>query len=331
MAAALVAVLALLPPLLGFHPYYLSVLWTALLYATLATAWNLLAWGGPISFGHAAFFGLGAYGAALASLRGLSPWAAVVVGGVAAALGALGIGPAAARLRGASLALATLAYAELWRGVALNWTAVSGGGAGLVGIPPLPLPAVHAAGYYLALAVLAAALAVFAAVRRSRLGLALAALREAPERAMLLGIRPMGWTLAAFALSAGLTGLAGALYAHTVRVLEPDLAFGRFFSILPLVLAMVGGLHSLLGPAVAALLLHLLSELVLHPLAPALHRLPYALALIAVLLLLPGGLASLPRRGAPPPFRTSPRDGAGKAGARTGVPPSREGGTPSEA
>jgi branched-chain amino acid transport system permease protein len=301
MAAALVAVLGLLPLALGFHPYYLSVLSTALLFATLATAWNLLALGGAISFGHAAFFGLGAYGAALTALRGVSPWAAIAVGGGAAVLGALVIGAAAVRLRGASLALATLAYAELWRGIALNWTAVSGGGAGLVGIPPLPIPAGlpgaltrgPAGGYYVALAVLAAALALVAGVRRSRLGLALDALREAPERAMLVGLRPIGWMLAAFALSAGLTGLAGGLYAHTVRVVEPDLAFSRSFSILPLVLATVGGLDSLLGPAVAALLLHLSSELLLHPIAPALHQLPYALALIAVILGLPGGLASL--------------------------------------
>ncbi len=307
MPAVLVTLLALLPPAIGFQPYYVWVLSTALLSATLGTAWNLLAYGGQISFGHAAFFGLGAYGAALVSMRGVSPWAAIAAGGAVAVVGALAIGALSARLQGASLALATLAWAELLRGIALNWTPLSGGGAGLVGIPPLPAPAAlavdlgrgHVGGYYLSLALLAAALAAFALMKRGRLGLALAALREAPERAPLLGLRPTAWKLAAFALSALLTGVAGGLYAHTVRVVEPDLVFSRSFSITPLVLATFGGLYTVLGPAVAALLLHLLSELVLHPIAPALHQLPYALALILVILYLPGGLASLvgaPRR-----------------------------------
>ena len=299
--AALVATLALLPPLISFHPYYLYVLSTAFLFATLATAWNLLAYGGQISFGHAAFFGLGAYGAALTSLAGVSPWAAIAAGGAVAVVGALMIGAAAARLGGAALALATLAYAELWRGIAQNWTAVSGGGAGLVGIPPLPALAAgpldltrgHAGSYYVSLAVLAAALGVFGLMTRSRLGLALRAVREAADRAALLGIRPITWKLASFALSALLTGLAGGLYVHMVRVVEPDLVFGRFFSIVPLVMAMFGGLHSVLGPALAALGLHLVSELLLPPVAPALHQLPYAVALIVVILYLPGGLASL--------------------------------------
>ncbi|MBI2554734.1 MAG: hypothetical protein HYV92_10035 [Candidatus Rokubacteria bacterium] len=89
------------------------------------------------------------------------------------------------------------------------------------------------------------------------------------------------------------SGLAGGLYVHMVRVVEPYLVFNRYFSILPLVMATFGGLHTLLGPALAALGLYLVSELLLHPYVPAFHQLPYALALIAVVLYLPGGLAGL--------------------------------------
>jgi len=299
-----VLLLVAVPPLTGFHPYYLYVLSTAFLFATLAAAWNLLAYAGQISFGHAAFFGLGAYGAALTSLAGLSPWGAIGVGGIVGALGALGIGLASARLRGPYLALATLAYAEAWRGVALNWTGLTGGGSGLIGLPPLTaldwLPLDLARGragtYYLSLAFLVGVLGSFAAVLRSRVGLAFAAVREEEERASLLGVRPLPWKLLAFALSALFTALAGGLYVHTVRVVEPDLVFSRHFSILPLVMATVGGLGSLLGPVAAALGLYLVSELVLHPYAPALHQLPYALALVAVVLYLPGGLAGLRAR-----------------------------------
>ncbi len=311
LAAGALGILLLvaLPPLFRFHPYYLYLLSTAFLFGTLATAWNLLAYAGPISFGHAAFFGLGAYGAALASLAGMSPWWAIGLGGIIGVLGALGIGLASVRLRGAYLALATLAYAEVWRGIAFNWIDLTGGGAGLIGIPPMTglrwLPLDFTRGrtgsYYLSLAFLLAVLGSFAAVLRSRVGLAFAAIREEEERASLLGLRPLPWKLLAFALSALFTALAGGLYVHTVRVVEPDLVFGPYFSILPLVMATVGGLHTLLGPVAAAFVLYLVSELIFHPYAPALHQLPYALALAGAALYLPGGLAGLfiRRRAAP--------------------------------
>ncbi len=296
--------LILLPPLSGFHPYYLYLVSTGLLFGTLATSWNILAYAGQVSFGHAAFVGLGGYGAALASLHGLSPWAAIALGGGLGAAGAVIIGLASGRLRGASLALATLAYAEMWRAIAQNWDEVTGGGAGLIGIPalptlPWPSPDVsggRAGGYYLSLALLASVLAVFAGILRSRLGLALAAVREEEERAGLLGVHPLPWKLLAFGLSGFWSALAGGLYVHTVRVVEPDLVFSLHFSILPLVMATFGGVGTLLGPAGAALGLYLASELFLHPYVPAFHQLPYALALIVVALYAPGGLGTLFRR-----------------------------------
>ncbi len=300
-ALTALVILVALPPVLGFQPYLLYLLATAFLWASVASAWNVLAYAGQISFGHAAFFGLGAYAAALVSLAGLSPWGAIVAGGVAGAGGAVLIGFASQRLRGAYLALATLAYAEVWRGVALNWTDVTGGGAGLIGIPPLPtiawLPAPvtsgRAGGYYGALTILIAVLILFALILRSRVGLAFAAVREEEERASVLGLRPLPWKLLAFALSGVFTGLGGALYAHLVRVVEPDLVFNRYYSILPLVMATFGGLGTLLGPAAAAIALYLLSELVLHPVDPVLNQLGYAFVLILVVVHRPGGLSGL--------------------------------------
>jgi branched-chain amino acid transport system permease protein len=291
--AAVFLVLAALP-LFGPPAYYLHLFSMAYLFATLATAWNLLAYGGQVSFGQAAFFGLGAYAAALASLHGASPWLAITLGGAVSAVGGVAVGFAAGRLNGAALALATLATAELLRGVARNWTALTGGGSGLVGIPSLPsllamplgLGGGRIGAYHLSLATLGAALALFAAVVRSRAGLALAALREGETRGTLLGLRPLPWKVLAFALSGVATGLAGAVYAHTLGTVEPDVVFGPSFSIAPLVTATLGG-RGLLGPAVAAVAFYLVSELVFHPLAPTLHQLPYALALIAVALVLP--------------------------------------------
>jgi len=291
LAIALLVLAAL--PLLGTPAYYLYLLSMAYLFATLATAWQLLAHGGQVSFGQAAFFGLGAYGAAVTSLHGASPWLAITLGSALSAVGGAAVGLAAGRLTGAALALATLATAELLRGVALNWTGLTGGGSGLVGIPSVPsLPAIplefngRVGAYYFSLATLAAALALFAAVVRSRAGLALAALREGETRGTLLGLRPLPWKILAFALSGVSTGLAGAVYAHMLGAVEPNVVFGSFFSIAPLLMATLGG-RSLLGPAAAAVTFYLVSELVFHPLAPALHQLPYALALIAVALFLP--------------------------------------------
>ena len=296
--AALAVALLVLPPAIGLPAYYLHLLATALVLATLASAWSVLAWGGQISFGQAAFFGVGAYAAALAAINGVASWAALTLGAAAgAATGAL-MSAAALRLRGAPLALATLAFAEIGRGIALNWERLTGGGAGIVGIPPLPGAASspRAAAYYTALLLLAVTLSAFTWMKGSRMGLALAAVREDEERASLLGVNPAVWKVAAFLLSGGLTGAAGGLYAHMVRVVEPDLVFSSWYSLAPLIMATLGGSRTALGPAAAAVGLYLASELVLQPLAPALHQVGYALSLIAAVLFLPAGLGGLPGR-----------------------------------
>jgi branched-chain amino acid transport system permease protein len=303
---AAVLVLALAGPLLlRFDPYALYVLGAAFRWATLASAWSLLAFAGQISFGHAVYFGAGAYASALLSQRaGWSPWLAVVAAVGVGAVVAVPIGLTAQRLAGAYLALATFGYAEGGRLIALNWTTLTGGGAGLIGIPALPaLPGLpleltrdRTGGYYLALGLLLLALGAFAGLRRTRVGLAWAAIRESRERAQLLGVSPAPYTLLAFACSGALTAAGGALYAHAVRFIEPDLVFGRALSLLPLIMAVFGGVHALLGPVAGALLLYLVSEVVLQPALPRLHQLPYAAALILAVLVLPKGLAGLVRR-----------------------------------
>jgi branched-chain amino acid transport system permease protein len=296
-AVAALALALAVPPLVGFDPYYLYVLGTGWLWATLACAWGLLAFAGQVSFGHAAYFGAGAYASALLSQSaGWHPWLALGAAGLVGAAVAIPMGLGARRLGGAPLALATFAYAEVCRLVALNWTALTGGGAGLVGIPSLPLGRERVGHYYVALGVLVAALVIVAGLRRTPVGLAWAAIRERESRAELLGLTPAPYKLLAFACSGALTALGGALFAHAVRYIEPDLVFGRGLSLLPLVMATFGGAHSLLGPPAGALMLYLLSEVVLQPTLPRLHQLPYAVALVLVVLVLPRGLAGIARR-----------------------------------
>ncbi len=212
------------------------------------------------------------------------------------------MGLAAHRLGGAYLALATLAYAEGGRVVAHLAVGLTGGSAGLVGIPALPplplgLPVEftreRAGAYYLALALCLLALGLGAGLARTRVGLAWAAIREREPRAQLLGVAPTPYKVLAFACSGGVTAVGGALYAHAVRYVEPDLVFGRGISLLPLVMATFGGVHTRFGPPAGALGLYLASELLLQPVFPRLHQLPYALALVAVILWLPHGLAGL--------------------------------------
>jgi branched-chain amino acid transport system permease protein len=294
------------PALVALDAYLLYLGATACLWAALATAWALLAYAGQVSFGQAAFFGVGAYASALLTQRaGVSPWLGVLTAGLAGAVAAAPIGLTAHRLRGAYLALGTLAYAEALRLVALNWTGLTGGGSGLVGIPDLPMPWLDASvalsrgrvgGYYVALALLLAALAIAASLRRSRAGLAWAAIRECEGRAAQLGVAPTPYKVLAFVCSGAVTAAGGALYAHAVRFVEPDLVFGRSLSLLPLVMATFGGTLALLGPAGGALVLYLGSELIFQPLLPRLHQLPYALALVVAVLALPRGLAGLGRR-----------------------------------
>lgn len=294
------------PALVGFDPYLLYIGGTACLWAALATAWGLLAYAGQVSFGQAAFFGAGAYTSALLAQRaGLSPWLGVLAAALVGAGVAAPIGLAAGRLRGAYLALGTLAYAEALRLVALNWTDLTGGGSGLVGIPDLPaagLPAGLApargrtGGYYVALALLAGTLGLAALLRRGRTGLAWSAIRECEERAGQVGVPATPYKVLAFVCSGAITAVGGALYAHAVRFVDPDLVFGRTVSLVPLVMATFGGVLSLLGPPAGALVLYLGAELVFQPLMPHLHQLPYALALVVTVLCLPRGLAGLVSR-----------------------------------
>jgi branched-chain amino acid transport system permease protein len=278
--------------LLPWSPYHSSLVTMALLFALLAASWHLLALGGRLSFGHAAFFGVGAYASALlASRSGLDVWAAVPGGGLAAAAVALPVGALSLHLKGPYFSLATFAAAEILRILTTQWTSLTGGTWGLIGLPPLP-----AKGSLLAAGGIGAVLLVHVFLGRSRWGLALAALRQQQERAEGLGVPSRPLLFAALATSAAFAGLAGALYAHHVRSLEPATAFSLLFSVLPLVMTLFGGMASPAGPLLGAGILYFLDELLLQPRFPMGHQLLYAAAILLVLLGAPEGLAGLARR-----------------------------------
>lgn len=272
--------------------------------AALGQAWNLAGgFGGLTSFGHTVFFGVGASAAAVVQTRfGLSPWLGLPV---AAALGTVvgyGIGAAAFRagLRGSYFALVTLAFAEVFR-VLANSLEITGGGLGI--LIPLRIGADNfqfadrRASYAMALGLLGLTIAAAMWLRRSRFGAQLAAVREAEDAARALGIDPVRTKARALALSGGLTALGGVLYAQTYLYVGPSIAFGVERSVEMLLVAMVGGAGTVLGPVLGAIVLHAVAEgsrAVVD--TPGFAPMLYGVVLLLVVAVLPGGITRLLRR-----------------------------------
>jgi branched-chain amino acid transport system permease protein len=303
-AAASLLVLAVLPLFLRSE-FWLGFWILVLLYAVLGQAWNVLGgYGGLYSFGHAAFFGAGAYASAVLQLRlGLDAWSAAALGILAGTLVATVTGALSFRygLKGSYFALVTLAFAELLR-IAVHSAEFTGGGAGL--LIPLRQDAAHfqfadrRAFYYVALALLAVSLAVAAWLEHSRFGARLVALRENEAAAQALGVDVFRVKLGAITLSGALAASSGILYTQLFLYLDPGIAFGPAMSIEALLVPIVGGLGTMMGPLLGAVALRALGELAtsLTGGAPGLNLVLYGVLLIVILRFLPSGLAGLFRR-----------------------------------
>jgi branched-chain amino acid transport system permease protein len=262
-AFALAAVLPALAP----HPFVLTLATQAAVWALLAASWDLLSgYTGQVSFGHAGFFALGAYAAATATKHvGLSPWLGLVLGAAVAALVGLLTGFPALRLRGHYLALVTLGLAEIIRLVAQNWLSLTGGPFGIHDyrtFPGLPTGGVveRQARYVVVAAIVGAAIvAMYHVCERTEAGKAFRAIREDETLAEMLGIHTTVYKLLAFALSATFAGLAGALYAYDVQLVSPTVASAATTSFV-IGMAVFGGLGTIWGPVLGAVVLFGLSE-----------------------------------------------------------------------
>ncbi len=281
---------------------YLQVLGMACLYGTLALAWSLYANSGAISLGHAAFFGLGAYGSALLShYWHLSPLLTISLGSLVSVSYGLLWSLFFRRLRGVYLGLASLAAVEIPRVIIDNWDTVTFGSLGMTGLAKLPTLSLGswqwAFGadlqdqYYLLLALLTVATILYKLAMESRWGWALRALRENETAAATLGIRVNWERTKALLGSAYLTGICGALYAHLLGLIEPPLVFSLHVSALPLVFTIFGGRTRFFGPVLGALVLYPLEQLVFQPLFPTGHAAVYGLVIILTILFFPRGLS----------------------------------------
>jgi len=261
------AAVAALLPLFVTQNTWLNFAVFTLIICLAAQGWNILGgYGGQYSFGHAAFFGTAAYATAILQVRfGFSPYLGFAIGVAAAAAVGWAIGALSFRsgLRGSYFALVTLAFAEVFR-VLANASEFTGGAAGLL----IPID-VRAANfqfasrgnfYWIALGLVTLALLLTRALERSRLGAQLVAVRENESAARALGVDAVRVKLAAIALSAGITGSAGALYAQYFLYLDATLAYGTWISVEALLAPIIGGAGTVFGPVLGGIVLHGLSE-----------------------------------------------------------------------
>jgi branched-chain amino acid transport system permease protein len=259
--AAVLAVLALVPAFQG--GYTLVLLTDILLFALFAVSLHfIMGPGGLHSFGHAAYFGLGAYGAGLLVQKAGAPMeAALLAAPWLAALGALVFGWFCVRLSGVYLAMLTLAFAQIAWSVIFQWDAFTGGSNGIVGIWPSPWLASKTAYYYLTLAACTAGIALLWRVLYSPFGYAVRAGRDSPLRADAIGIDVRALQWAAFTFAGLFAGLAGALFAFSKGSISPEaLAVPR--SVDGLVMVLLGGIQTLTGPVWGAVLFTWLQDVV---------------------------------------------------------------------
>jgi branched-chain amino acid transport system permease protein len=298
--------MALAPlPLLVHSDFWLHFAIMTLYFGLLGQSWNLLGgYGGQRSFGHAAFFGTGAYAAAVLQVDlGINPWVCLALAGVfGGAAGAL-VGALSFRygLRGSYFALVTLAFAEVFRIVA-DSVPFTGAGVGFQ-VPLKPSVAnlqfhEKAGFYFVMLGLTAIATAIAWWIENSRFGAELVAVRENEDAARALGIDVNRTKLWAIVLSGGLSGFAGSFYVQYFLYLDPRIAYGVEVSVTALLVPLIGGVGTVLGPLVGAVTLRALNEVsgTVTGGAPGLNLMLYGALLIVVLAFLPDGLVSLASR-----------------------------------
>ena len=280
-------------------PAFVDLMVLTFLWAGLALAWNIAGgYAGLISFGHAAFFGIGAYASSILFVTyDVSPWLGALVGAALAGLFGALLTLVFARLRGPFFILSTLATAEVVRIAAMNLRDLTGGAEGL-SIPPVSSLANMVFATKVAYAVLAlgygtALFLVSKAIERSRLGYELCAARDDEAAAAATGVDPLLVRTLAMTASAALTAVGGTIFAQYFLYLDPTQIISPDTSFQIALLAAFGGIGSAVGPVLGAFVLIPLAEVLrgwLGDAAAGLHLVLYGLLLIALMLTAPGGL-----------------------------------------
>ena len=294
-----VAMYVLVPLLFGSNLYLMSLMVASITIGGIALAWALLGnLGGMVSFGQAAFFGIGSYASALLTLKmGMPVFPAMLLGGVAASLSSLAMLPAL-RLKGPYFALAILAYAQIFRILATEFGSLTGGAGGLSGIPPLPHVFAFDFGgkvgaYLVILTLVIAFVWIYDLIRNSYYGLALKAMHESEDATRVVGVNSTLLKALMLLLSAFMTGMIGAFNAHYISFLEPDYAFDAGWTVVPIIAAIFGGYRTIFGPLAGAIVVYLIDQLIFKSLLPTGHQIILGVMLVTMIIFSPSGLLPL--------------------------------------
>src|SRR5512137_1844243 len=295
---AVLAIAAVAPFLLDSR-YILNLLCLMLIFIIFASAWNLLAYSGQGSLGHAAFLGIGAYASTLiAAKSGMSPFVTIFIGAAVAAFIGVLIGLTCVRLKEWFLAMVTFGFAIIVQTLTVSVLAPLTGS--WDGIPSSRLVSPSIAGYqlieyYIILGITVATIVVIWYIMKSRVGLAFLAIRENELEARAAGIDPVRYRLLAFALSAYLAGVAGALQIHHIGYLTPEI-YGVDNSFWPVTYVILGGLGTLAGPVVGTVVLTIIWEGLKATGITFGRYVIIGIILILAIIFLPRGLVSLPEK-----------------------------------
>jgi branched-chain amino acid transport system permease protein len=308
----MVVLLASVPAWLS-DPYILNAFITTGIFTIAAMSLNLLlGYTGQLSLGHVAFFGIGAYSSALTSLGfdvelfdGFhvvhEPWpviAGFIVAIVFAGLCGYLVGKLSFRVRGAYFVIVTISFAEVVRLVALNWVELTQGPLALTSIPPftLGLPGVgyvalygKIGNYYLVLAVGVIAYIVIQRIVQSRVGRAMVALKENESLAVSVGINVTRYLVLAAVISAAIAGAAGSLYAHYLRIIDPDI-FLFLYTVTMVIMVITGGKGTLAGPVVGGAIFGAIPVILRSFAAPEVQWILYGAFMVAIIFILPQGI-----------------------------------------
>jgi branched-chain amino acid transport system permease protein len=289
---------------LAAFPFVFSTHWIvnaglfAVMYAAIATAWNLLGgYAGYLSLGHAAFFGVGAYAIGVVFTHvgvgaGYTPFLVLPLVGVGVALVAVPIAWVALRVRAATFAIVTITLLFVVQQLAFNLRGLTNGSSGLsVPGPPFALASFERPFYLAMLAVLAASVALCWWIRGSKLGLMLFAIRDDEDRARGIGIQTTAAKVTAFAVSVGLTAMAGGVWAYYIGFIYPQFAVDPLITIGAVLMAFLGGRSTLWGPTLGAFILVPTQQYLAYQLgASQLYLVGYAAVFLVIILLLPRGI-----------------------------------------
>jgi len=280
-------VLLLVIPLLTKDPYLLRILILTSIFAIFAASWDLLSgFTGQMNFGHALFFGVGAYSAAMLNQQvHIPPWGSIPLGALGAVLAGLIIGIPCLRLKGTYLALTTLAFPIILMGVVFAIPSITGGELGISGLDRLARSRV--VNYYIAVLVMMVLCTIMWKITDSHVGIVFHSIREDEVAVRAAGINTTRYKLLAFCLSGFFAGIAGGLYAHFMRIAGPStLEVSMSFQVV--IWSIFGGVVTIWGPIGAVFILFPLMEF--FRFWPQFRMLMFAFVILLILLYMPEGL-----------------------------------------